>query len=221
MPSAPAPCRAPVTRDPAIVRRPPSAAPVPVTSFPSGPSATARVIRLRTIERAPRPDLLTEADFAHALSTAEPALRAYAIGLEKSRADADDLFQDVALWLIRHRRQFTPGSNFLAWARQAMRNQFLGLRRKADRRHRIAAAEGQVARWSNAHVDDRLPDAELRAEDLRRLIRGLSPVLRETFVLHAEGYTSTEIGERLGTPVGTVKSRIHHARYRLRALIVQ
>ena len=199
--------------------------PSPIRSTPSPSHATAAAPTAPPALRPRRaaddavadPTAMSEAAFAVALAAAEPSLGRFALHLAGERADADDLYQDVALRLFRYRRQFRPGSNFGAWSRQVMRNQFLGQWRTAVRRCRIAESEARVERWVNEHVERRLPDAELRAEDLRRLIRALSPVLRTTFELHAAGYSSVEIGERLGAPVGTVKSRIHHARRKLMA----
>ena len=53
-------------------------------------------------------------------------------------------------------------------------------------------------------------------------MRGLSEVHREVTVLrYFEGRTVEEIAEMLGMPVGTVKSRLHHARIALHAVLVR
>ena len=58
------------------------------------------------------------------------------------------------------------------------------------------------------------------AEEVRTAVQGLSEVHREVTVLrYFEGRTVEEIAEMLEVPVGTVKSRLHHARIALHAVL--
>jgi RNA polymerase sigma-70 factor (ECF subfamily) len=50
-------------------------------------------------------------------------------------------------------------------------------------------------------------------------IRYLPPMYRTPFMLYVDGYKYEEIAEKLGIPVGTVKSRIFTARERLKAML--
>jgi RNA polymerase sigma-70 factor (ECF subfamily) len=54
--------------------------------------------------------------------------------------------------------------------------------------------------------------------DVRALIEGLPPRLRSAFLLHYyAGFAVREVATMLGTPEGTVKADLHHARARLKA----
>jgi RNA polymerase sigma-70 factor (ECF subfamily) len=60
----------------------------------------------------------------------------------------------------------------------------------------------------------------LASEWLRELLSKLPEAQRIAFVLHeVQELSLEEVAEITGTPLGTVKSRLHHARRRLQALI--
>ena len=81
------------------------------------------------------------------------------------------------------------------------------------RRRSVRPAEGAEA------VDQAMPngvDRLLSGLAVREALDGLSPAHREVLELaHGRALTQTEIAERLGIPLGTVKTRTYHA---LRAL---
>jgi RNA polymerase sigma-70 factor (ECF subfamily) len=59
-------------------------------------------------------------------------------------------------------------------------------------------------------------DAERRVQSMRSRIAALAPRDRETLLLYAwQGLTYEQIGEALGVPVGTVRSRLNRVRRRL------
>ena len=74
----------------------------------------------------------------------------------------------------------------------------------------------QAARSAEEEALDRLADSEvLRA--LRDLPEGFSATI---YLADIEGYPYKEIAEIMGTPIGTVMSRLHRGRQRLRARLV-
>ena len=68
------------------------------------------------------------------------------------------------------------------------------------------------------------PDSVVSVADrdlLDRAFQRLTPAHRAVFVLHHHsGFSVAEVAEIVGVPVGTVKSRLHHATRSLRAAIV-
>ena len=66
-----------------------------------------------------------------------------------------------------------------------------------------------------------LERAELR-ETIRRAIEELPDDARQTLLLREiDGLRYSEIAKSLGVPKGTVMSRLHNARHRLRALLTE
>jgi RNA polymerase sigma-70 factor (ECF subfamily) len=124
-------------------------------------------------------------------------------------ADADDLFQETWLRVVRARRRFDPRRRFSTWLFQIANN----LCRDRFRRGGVAA-RGHAALAEEAPPPG-APDPSLRI-DLARRLSALPERLREVLVLrYYRDLGEREIAELLGIPPGTVKSRLHAA---LRAL---
>jgi RNA polymerase sigma-70 factor (ECF subfamily) len=123
-------------------------------------------------------------------------------------ADADDLFQETWLRVVRARRRFDPRRRFSTWLFQIANN----LCRDRFRRGGVAARARAVLAEAPAPG---APDPSLRI-DLARRLAALPERLREVLVLrYYRDLGESEIAELLGVPAGTVKSRLHAA---LRAL---
>jgi RNA polymerase sigma-70 factor (ECF subfamily) len=125
-----------------------------------------------------------------------------------SASDADDLFQETWLRVVRARRRFDPRRRFSTWLFQIANN----LCRDRFRRSG-AAARGRAALAEAPAAGS--PDPSLRI-DLARRLSALPERLREVLVLrYYRDLGEGEIAEVLAIPPGTVKSRLHAA---LRAL---
>jgi len=138
------------------------------------------------------------------------------------RAQAEDLLQETMLRVFRNIDRYRAPGAFRAWVFRIATNLAL----TELRRRRLAATDA----W-----DDRLlelpdldlpqPHARLEAEERARTLRAgllrLPHDQRAVFLLRARGMELREIAETLNVPVGTVKSRIHHAVQKLQAFIAQ
>ena len=145
--------------------------------------------------------------------------------LAGSKADAEDLFQEL---LVRAYAKLDdlvaidePGS----WLSRVMYNLFIDERRRFTRRRLHIVEEGFLAGEGIEGLpgqDDPAYDQE-RHEKLRRLgaaLAQLSDEHRIVVLLHdTEGYKISEIQDVIGAPEGTVKSRLHRARARLREIL--
>lgn len=124
--------------------------------------------------------------------------------------DADDAFQAVFLTLVRKAHQVRAGTAVGGWLhRVAVR---VALKVRARRPAVVPLVADPPAR-----PDDRADWADVRAA-LDQEIDALPARLRTPFVLcHLEGKKNADAARELGCPVGTVESRLHAARRRLRA----
>lgn len=142
-----------------------------------------------------------------------PRLRRYARALTGDTSRADDLVQDTLERALSRFSLWRPG-NLRAWLFTIMHNTFVN----------------QVK--SAAHVDyladDLLPDLPLRAtqsdnlelRDLDRALGRLTAEQREVLLLVGlEDLSYEETAKVIGTPIGTVMSRLSRGRERLRALL--
>ena len=115
-----------------------------------------------------------------------------------------------------------PGS----WLCRVMYNLFIDEQRRFGRRRLHTVDEGHLAGEGLENLpggDNPVLDNE-RLERINRLDRALNRLSDEhrvVVMLHdTEGYKLSEMEELTGVPVGTVKSRLHRARARLREMLV-
>ena len=145
--------------------------------------------------------------------------------LTGKRAEAEDLFQELLIKAFTRLDDLVeieaPGS----WLCKVMYNLFIDERRRFSRRRMQTVEEGALPGEGLAGLpsDEDPARDHARSEKLRRLDRALAQLSddhRIVVLLHdTEGYKLTEIQELTGTPVGTVKSRLHRARARLREIL--
>jgi RNA polymerase sigma-70 factor (ECF subfamily) len=130
-------------------------------------------------------------------------------GLGADRDGAEDCAQEALLRVYRYRDAYRPSSPFPSFLFTLARRSFLDWRRKAARFPRpeedLAAAPDPAV----APESDRL--------DLAAAVAALPRRLRQVVELGAvRGLPYDRVATLLGIPVGTVKSRMHHAVQRLR-----
>ena len=145
-----------------------------------------------------------------------------AFRLAGSKAEAEDLFQDVLVKAFTRLDELAGIREPAPWLCRVMYNHFIDNRRRFARM-RLHSVEADAL--PGAGVDafpgdlDPVRDAE-RMDAIRRMEEALATLSddhRLVVLLHdVEGYKLQEIHELTGDPVGTLKSRLHRARSRLR-----
>ena len=158
------------------------------------------------------------------LRDALPRLRRYACVLTGDVQHADDLLQDTLARAWEKRRLWRAGTNLRAWLNRILTTTFINVYRKR-RREPQQALGGDLQEWqmSADRLAPPVPSAETEAldrmtdSDLLRALRGLPNEFRTTvYLADIEGYPYREIAEIMGTPVGTVMSRLHRGRRKIR-----
>lgn len=135
----------------------------------------------------------------------------YMVGLTGRREDAEDLAIQTMTRAVVQIRKFNGRSSLKTWVHGIAYHQFTHWHR--CRRFDLALDAGQAAQAA----DFEAIDAE---EDLRSALSHLPTELRQAFVMHEINELSVEdVAQIVKIPVGTVKSRLHAARVRLRDLI--
>ena len=139
-------------------------------------------------------------------------LRGFALNLTRNADDADDLIQDTMVKALRYKNSFREGTNFKWWLYTIMRSIFLNNRKKL--KPVVADLAGEDA-WLMGGEGSRDVEGRMTEKEIRAAIGRLRPALDRVMDLYLQGYRYEEVADELGIPLGTVKSRIFHARKQL------
>jgi RNA polymerase sigma-70 factor (ECF subfamily) len=153
------------------------------------------------------------------------ALYNTALRMTRNVLDAEDLVQDVYLRAFRFFDKFEEGTNFKAWIFKILTNTYINrYRQKVREPHQVEFEKIEFAYGDDSkgrdekfetHFDEKLY-RELFEDDIRDALDKLSPDFRTAVLLcDVEGFSYKEIAEIIGTPIGTVMSRLSRARQQL------
>jgi RNA polymerase sigma factor (sigma-70 family) len=151
-----------------------------------------------------------------------PRLVNFLLGLGADRHGAEDCAQETLLRVYRYRAQYRPDHPFPSFLFTLARRSFLDQRRKTVRWARstepVPVEDAEPADASTLPADPAAVTA--RHLDLVTALATLPRRLRDVVELGAiRGLPYHKVAALLGLPVGTVKSRMHHAVARLRAVL--
>ena len=142
---------------------------------------------------------------------------AVCLGRLGNPSEALELTQEVFLHVLRRIGQLREPERFAGWLRQVAVRMAIN---RATRRVAPSSVETEILEGACEHRDDPLDEliSRERAARLWEALGRLKPLDRETLVaFYIQGQSLLEMAERLETPVGTIKRRLHIARKRLKA----
>ncbi len=140
----------------------------------------------------------------------QPTLKQHAIALTKEEQSADELVQEVTLKVLCNMKTYYIDKNFERWTMVIMNNIFANECRRLARQANLP---------DETFVEEIFCDDNAGMREIIRLISLLPNECRTPLKMFIRGYKYCEIAERMNIPIGTVKSRIHIARTRLREIL--
>ncbi|MBK8978326.1 MAG: sigma-70 family RNA polymerase sigma factor [Planctomycetes bacterium] len=149
-----------------------------------------------------------------------------AMSYVRNRDDAVDLAQEAFFRVYKSFDRFRDGEPFAPWFFRILRNACLNFVEKQRRRRHvsISAREEGESDWELPDTGSLCPRDRAELNEAQRrfwiALDELSDKHREIIVLrHVEELEYAQIAAVLDVPVGTVMSRLFHARRRLRGLL--
>ena len=152
-----------------------------------------------------------------------------ALRMTRNTADAEDIVQETYAKAFASFHQFKPGTNLRAWLYRILTNTYINSYRKQQRQPQAIGEDVEDWQLASAasHDSTGLRSAEMEALDLipdarvTEALGSLPPDFRTAvYLADVEGFSYKEIAEMMGTPIGTVMSRLNRGRAQLRAKLV-
>lgn len=153
---------------------------------------------------------MTERELSNAMAAYGDTVYRLALCRLQNTADAEDVYQDVFLRLYSQPQQGWDGGHLKAWLIRAAINRCADIGRFRLRRAALSLEE----------IPDIARPVDERAAELWEAVARLPEKLQVAVHLHyGEGYETKEIGELLGIPPATVRTRLRRARIQLKQLL--
>lgn len=139
----------------------------------------------------------------------------WAYRLTRNYDDAQDLLQSTLLCALKSVGMYTEENNISGWLYTIMRNIFFNTTRHSGRC--CCMEKEDIERMMQLGENALNDNAEIAFDmsDIQRAIDTLDRPYKIPMSLYLSGYKYQEIAEKMGIPLGTLKSRIHASRVQL------
>ena len=136
------------------------------------------------------------------------------------QSDAEDLVQELLLKLIHRVEEMERVEKLRPWLVKALYHLFIDRLRQQQRNPVDTYQPDQLETILATAESSQSSEKLVLLENIERALKQLNHEQRMLVVMHdVENYTLTELEHILDTPIGTLKSRLHRARAKLREML--
>ena len=149
----------------------------------------------------------------------QPLIRKISMMYAQSKAESEDMFQEICIQVWRAYPQFKGESKFSTWLYRVAINTAISWIRK-EKKHR--QGNGENEKWLALHDDSPFYLEEERKEQvasMHRAINKLNDIDRTLVLLYLEDVAYAEISEILGLTVNNIKVKMNRVKKRLKTLM--
>lgn len=160
---------------------------------------------------------MEKVEFTQGILAMEQDLHRFAYKLTADRDSANDLVQDCVLHALDNREKFTYTKNLKGWMYTLMRNIFVNNYRRTVREMNLIDDTYSIGQQNM--IEDEDSERFASTYDIKllyRVIQSIPDDMKVPFQMFVAGFKYREIAEKLGLPMGTVKSRLFFIRKRLK-----
>jgi RNA polymerase sigma-70 factor, ECF subfamily len=152
-----------------------------------------------------------------------------ALRMTRNPSDAEDLIQETFAKAFAGFHQFKPDTNLRAWLHRILANTFINSYRKKRREPVQDLGFDFQEDWQTGNDPLTPPVASAETQALERLADSeILQALRELpadfrvaiYLADIEGYPYRQIADMMGIPIGTVMSRLHRGRAKLKQRLI-
>jgi RNA polymerase sigma-70 factor (ECF subfamily) len=155
--------------------------------------------------------------FTGSLVKANDQLFYYALQLTENRDDARDLVQETNYKALKNLSRLKYEDYKNAWLYTILRNTYINNLRSGHNRNIRENSSDQESMIATAPLpESEHPDKIYEKNELKEKIRSLPSDYAKPLKLFLAGYAYKEISNMTNAPIGTVKSRIHLAKEKLK-----
>lgn len=138
------------------------------------------------------------------------------------QSDAEDLVQELLLKLIHRADEMEQVEKLRPWLVKALYHLFIDRLRRDQRRPVELFQPDQLETLLATSESGQSSEQLVLVENIEQALKQLKHEQRMLVVMHdVENYTLSELEQILDTPIGTLKSRLHRARAKLRQILTE
>ncbi|MFI3240673.1 MAG: RNA polymerase sigma factor [Bacteroidales bacterium] len=147
--------------------------------------------------------------FKDKLISIQDKMLGYALTLTRNIDQAYDLRQEATLKALQNEKNYTEHNSFAGWIFKIVQNSYINNYNEAIR-NRALLEDATNTLINNIYAPNIY--SNINREAILERIKAMDDKHKETFMMMMDGYKYHEISEKLGIPIGTVKSRISDTR---------